>query len=110
VDERQRAELPGFDAVESLATNAGARVLAIGNPDDGAAHFASICKPGSGWHVIRVNGFETPNFTDEQVSTEVSDLLLSTEWVEERKKRWGESSRSTRARSSACSPKSARIP
>jgi hypothetical protein len=28
--------------VESLATNAGARVLAIGNPDDGAAHFAMV--------------------------------------------------------------------
>ena len=81
-----------FDAVDSLATNEGARVLAIGNPDDGAAHFADICKPGSGWHVIRVDGLETPNFTDEQVSTELSDLLLSTQWVEERKKRWGESS------------------
>ena len=81
-----------FDAVDSLATNEGARVLAIGNPDDGAAHFATICQPGSGWNVIRINGLETSNFTDEHVSAEVSDLLLGTTWVEERRKRWGESS------------------
>jgi hypothetical protein len=87
-----------FDAVDSLATNEGARVLAIGNPDDGTAHFADICKPGSGWHVIRVDGLETPNFTDEQVSTELSEIRLSTQWVEERKKRWGESSPLYRAK------------
>jgi hypothetical protein len=81
-----------FDAVDSLATNEGARVLAIGNPDDGAAHFAAICQPGSGWHVIRINGLETPNFTDEHVSAEVSDLLLSPTWVDERRQRWGEAS------------------
>jgi hypothetical protein len=33
-----------FDAVDSLATNANVRVLAIGNPDDPASHFAQICK------------------------------------------------------------------
>ena len=52
-----------FDAVDALATNSNARVLAIGNPDDPSSHFAQICKPGSGWHVITVSAFDTPAYT-----------------------------------------------
>jgi len=78
-----------FDAVDSLATNQNARVLAIGNPDDPASHFAQICKPGSGWHVITVSAFDTPAYTGEKVPEELLPLLVSPEWVEERKLRWG---------------------
>jgi hypothetical protein len=100
-----------FDAVDALATNECARVLAIGNPDSSTSHFAEICKPGSGWNVIRIDGLETPNFTAEAIaehpalvelfeslglapSTEsvpdgLRDLLLSPMWVAERISRWG---------------------
>jgi hypothetical protein len=78
-----------FDAVDALATNSNARVLAIGNPDDPASHFAQICKPGSGWHVITVSAFDTPAYTGEKVPEELLPLLVSPEWVEERKLRWG---------------------
>jgi hypothetical protein len=100
-----------FEAVDSLVTNDNARVLAIGNPDDPSTHFADICKPGSGWHVIRIDGLESPNFTKAEVakypelrrymiregvapSTEaipasMRPLLLSPQWVNERIKRWG---------------------
>jgi hypothetical protein len=100
-----------FDAVDALATNSNARVLAIGNPDNPSTHFAEICKPGSGWVVITVDGLQTPNFTEEAVapfpelksymeregvpySTEevpedLRPLLIAPEWVEERIKRWG---------------------
>lgn len=81
-----------FDAVDSLATNENARVLAVGNPTDPTSHFATVCKPGSGWNVIRIDGLETPNFTDEEVPEELREFLLSKTWVEERKKRWGETS------------------
>lgn len=81
-----------FDAVDSLVTNSDSRVLAIGNPDDPASHFAKICKPGSGWNRIRINAFETPNFTNESVPDDLRHVLVSKEWVEERKKRWGEKS------------------
>jgi hypothetical protein len=96
---------------DALATNSNARVLAIGNPDDPASHFAEICKPGSGWHVITVDGMRTPNFTVEEVAKfpavvdymeregipystewipdELRPLLISPEWVDERIKRWG---------------------
>lgn len=100
-----------FDAVDALATNEHARVLAIGNPDDPASHFAEVCKPGSGWHVIRIDGLCTPNLnvgaagewpelaalyeqTGLSPSTEwVPDglrlELLSPLWVTERMARWG---------------------
>jgi hypothetical protein len=100
-----------FDAVDALATNESARVLAIGNPDDPASHFANICKPGSGWNVITIDGLATPNFTaeavaahprvadlfdrlgleptDEQVPEALRPLLLSPLWVDERIHRWG---------------------
>ncbi len=81
-----------FDAVDSLATNERARVLAIGNPDDPSSHFAEICKPGSGWNVISISAFDTPAFTGEEVPDTLLDLLISKQWVEERKKRWGEGS------------------
>lgn len=81
-----------YDAVDSLATNRHARVLAIGNPDDPSAHFQQICRPGSGWNVIPISAFDTPAFTGEDVDPDLLDLLVSPEWVEERKKRWGEAS------------------
>lgn len=81
-----------FDAVDSLATNINARVLAIGNPDDPASEFANVCKPGSGWNVIQISAFDTPAYTGEQVPEYLPDLLVSKEWVEERKERWGEAS------------------
>lgn len=56
-----------FDAVDALATNEYARVLAIGNPDDPTSHFAEVCRPDSGWNVIRIDGLRTPNFTRERV-------------------------------------------
>jgi len=56
-----------FDAVDSLATNEYARVLAIGNPDDPTSEFAQVCKPDSGWNTIRIDGLRTPNFTREAV-------------------------------------------
>lgn len=99
-----------WDAVDSLLTNEEARVLAIGNPDDPAAHFAAVCAPGSDWNVIRIDGLRTPNFSEEltrpyplvralmehegipynteDVPKAIRPLLLSPLWVEERLRRW----------------------
>lgn len=111
IDEAGGVNQAIFEAVDTLVTNEAARVLAIGNPDDPSTHFAKICKPGSGWHVIRIDGLESPNFTKEEVAKypdlrkymiregiaptkeKVPDsmrpLLLSPQWVSERIKRWG---------------------
>jgi hypothetical protein len=100
-----------WTAVEAITTNADCRILAIGNPDDPATEFASVCKPGSGWNVIRINGLETPNFTAEQVAEQpalaelfeklglgpttelvpdgLRPLMLDPEWVADKIRRWG---------------------
>lgn len=81
-----------WDAADTLLTNEGSRMLAIGNPDDPGSHFAKVCRPTSGWNVMPVSAFDSPNFTDEKVPDNVARELLSAQWVEERRLRWGEGS------------------
>lgn len=109
-------------AADTLASSGKVRVLAIGNPDSAESHFARVCKPGSGWNVVRIDGLRTPNFTrqgvahypelkqymvdngipfadkeiervPQAVKAEWKDVLLSPEWVYERMQRWGVSRR-----------------
>ncbi|MEU4825092.1 hypothetical protein AB0H37_24740 [Actinomadura sp. NPDC023710] len=81
-----------WTAVEAITTTNTCRILAIGNPDDPNTEFGNVCKPGSGWNVIRISGFDTPNFIGEEVPDAVRDLMLSPEWVEDKRRRWGENS------------------
>lgn len=81
-----------WTAVEAITTNKDVYILAIGNPDDPATEFAKVCAPGSGWSTIRISAFDTPNFTDEQVPDDLRPLLLDPEWVEDKRRRWGEES------------------
>lgn len=100
-----------WTAVEAITTNADCRIIAVGNPDDPATEFHQVCKPGSGWNVIRISGLETPNMTAEQVaaqpglaelfdklrlapSTEfvpdgLRPLMLDAGWVADKIRRWG---------------------
>jgi hypothetical protein len=77
-------------AADALTTNADCRILAIGNPDNPASHFRKVCTPGSGWNVIGISAFDSPNFTGEEVPKNVAHALVSREWVEEKKREWGE--------------------
>ena len=89
-----------WNSVLSLATNENARILALGNPDDPNSRFAKICKPGSGWKVIKISVFDTPNFTGEdtcavcgeKLPEEMVESLVSPLWVEDRRRDWGEGS------------------
>ena len=81
-----------FTAAEAIATNANCRILAIGNPDDPNTEFGAVCKPGSGYNVITISAFDTPNFTGEEVPEDLRHLLVSPEWVDDKRRRWGTSS------------------
>lgn len=89
IDEADGVSEPLFTAAETLATNPNCRILAIGNPDDPGSHFAKLCKAGSGWNVIHISAFGTPNFTGEDIPPDVAANLVSQQWVEERAKEWG---------------------
>lgn len=81
-----------WDAADTLVVNDHSRVVAIGNPDSPAARFEKVCRPGSGWNVVRIAAEDTPNFTGEEVSAEVAETLISKRWVGERERRWGRES------------------
>lgn len=81
-----------WDSADGLLSNEECRLLSIGNPEDATSEFANECKPGSGANVIRISAFDTPNFTVEEAPEEVKARLVSRVWVEEKKKKWGESS------------------
>jgi len=81
-----------WDAADSLLANEESRFIAVGNPDDPTSEFSNVCKPGSGWKVITISAFDTPNFTGEDCPKEVKDKLVSPLWVEEKRKKWGEGS------------------
>lgn len=80
-----------WEAADSLISNEFGRFLAIGNPDDPLCEFANVCKPGSGWNVLPISAFDTPAFTKEEVPQVVLDNLVSPLWVEEKRRKWGES-------------------
>lgn len=80
-----------WDAADTLISNDESRFLAIGNPDDPTSEFADVCKPGSGWNVIHIDGLKTPNFTGEPVSDVMRRNLIGATWVEEKRTKWGES-------------------
>lgn len=81
-----------YDAGDTLIANEASRMLAIGNPDDPTSEFARICQPGSGWKVITISAFDTPNFTGEDIPDDIRGMLISPLWVEEKRKAWGENS------------------
>lgn len=77
-----------WDGADSLLSNDDCRELAIGNPDDPTSYFAKICQPGSGWNVIWISAFDTPNFTGELIPAELKSQLVGRTWVEEKRKSW----------------------
>lgn len=79
-------------AAGALATNDDCRILAIGNPDDPGSHFSEVCAPDSGWHVIKISAYDSPNFTGEPVPGWLSPLLVSPTWVDEMRSDVGEGS------------------
>lgn len=84
-----------WTGVDTLATNTGAVILAIGNPDDPQAEFKNIVDgaegpDGNGWTVVRIPAWETPNLSGEPVPPKLRNVLLSEEWVEDKRLRWGE--------------------
>ncbi|MGA6223480.1 hypothetical protein ACPESV_24480 [Streptomyces umbrinus] len=76
-------------AADALTTNADCRILAIGNPDNPSSYFRKVCLPGSGWHVIGISAFDSPNLTGEDVPEDVAQALVGREWVEEKAQEWG---------------------
>jgi hypothetical protein len=81
-----------WDATATLITNDASRRLAIGNPDDPTTRFEAVCRPGSGWNVVQVSVFDTPNFTGERVPEQLRESLVGKAYVDTAAREWGEDS------------------
>jgi hypothetical protein len=80
-----------WNAVETIATNRYARILAIGNPDVPETQFHKTHLDPS-WHSIKISAYDTPVFTGEAVPTALLDDLISPKWIQERQDDWGAAS------------------
>lgn len=81
-----------WNAVDSLVTTPESRVVALGNPDSISSRFHRVCTTEPGWNRITISSFDTPAFTGEPVPPAVAAGLVSREWVEDKRLRWGERS------------------
>jgi hypothetical protein len=81
-----------WTGVDTLLTNPGAKILAIGNPDDPQSHFKGICDgaPENGWALVSIPAWATPAFTGEGVPAILRESLLDPAWVEDKRAKWGE--------------------
>lgn len=82
-----------FTAVDAITTGRYDACLCVGNPDDINTPFGNIWKSNDdSWHKITINSYDSPNITGEDFPEEASGGLVTLEWIESRKKAWGEES------------------
>jgi hypothetical protein len=101
-------EAPGVDpdiveASESLMASGNAHCLWIGNPIESSGHFYEAFRDSS-FNPIVISYRDTPNFTGEEVPEYVGKSLISPQWVEERREKWGEESPMFKSRCDADFP------
>lgn len=92
IDEATGLEDEIWEALESLASSKHSKIVAMGNPTDPNSTFRRICLPGSGYHVIQIDGHNTPNWTGERVTETVANSLISKEYAQGIIDRYGEDS------------------
>ena len=73
-----------WEAGRGLAVGADDRRLAIGNPHEPSGPFFEACRSKT-WRVIPISVFDTPNFTGEAVSSDVSSKLVDASFIEQAK-------------------------
>lgn len=88
VDEANGVRGPLWDSMDSLMANDTSKMLIIGNPDDPSGEFFEACKPNSGFNVLHVSAFDSPNFTGEDMPQDVKRQLIGPTYVEERRAKW----------------------
>lgn len=82
-----------WTGAEAVTTTADCRIMAIGNPDDRNTEFGNVFlkdKYASLWNRIKIPASATPNFTGEEVPPLLNKVLISQQWAEDARQRWGE--------------------
>ena len=96
IDEGAEIKQPIYDAIKGSLASPNTYLLTAGNPTMDATReqeFARAHEPGSGYHRIRVQAEEGP---DDPVGYDATfrapNWLCRPEWLEDRKRDWGEDS------------------
>lgn len=93
VDEASGVGEEIFEAVEGVLAGGHAKLLLISNPTRTSGQFFdAFHRERALWRTIQVSAFDTPAFTGEQVPATVLRRLVTREWVEEKRSKWGEGS------------------
>lgn len=88
LDEAPGVESEIWTSVETLITGANNKIVAIGNPTSPSGKFYDACKSPL-WTKIGISSFDHPNVRTGQA---VVPGAVTIEWIDERRKEWGEDS------------------
>jgi phage terminase large subunit len=87
IDEGSGVDEQIYEVIEGNRAG-GASLIVFSNPTRTSGTFYEAFRNREGWHLIHVSSLESPNMTGEaQISG-----LANADWVEEKKKDWGENS------------------
>jgi len=88
VDEASGVEQRIFDAGEGFLTSPGAKLLLVGNPTQLSGEFYNAFRSPL-YHKIHISAFDSPNLKTGKI---IRPYLVTPEWVEEKRLKWGEES------------------
>lgn len=74
------------EATVAIVTGGDSHILGILNPTDPGTPAHQSCSPGSGWTVIPISMYDTPNLTGEDVSPELRAVLPTQKTIDDAKK------------------------
>lgn len=89
-------EAPGVrdeivEGAETLEASGDFHLLKIGNPIEQAGHFYNDFRDPT-FVKFHIPYHKTPNFTGEEVPEHVARSLINSEWIDDKRSRWGEDS------------------
>jgi hypothetical protein len=88
VDEASGVDQRIFEAAEGFLTSPGARLLLIGNPTQLSGEFYNAFRSPL-YHKIHISAFDSPNLKAGKI---IRPYLVTPQWVEEKRLKWGEDS------------------
>jgi len=88
VDEASGVSQVIYDAAEGYLTTPGAKLLLIGNPTQLSGEFYNAFRSPL-YYKIHISAFDSPNLRAGKV---IRPYLVTPEWVEEKRQKWGEDS------------------
>lgn len=93
VDEASGVAESIYESAEGFLTTPGSRVLLIGNPTRPSGQFFRCFHSERAlWNTVSISAFDMPWHTGEKVPDSVARRLVSKEWVESSRTKWGEGS------------------